>query len=300
MNSVLGTQSILNCSQGVIALAIASVLVSPAVHAGEKTSFSKSASVQSTLGITANQSYLADRHRGSEKQIQADLFNARQDIYGKELQKKFVQEYQDINRDYEMRLKYGLVLPFQSYEQANRNRDYGRFMLRTLLDYQLQENLKKAEKRSDEIRTFNKAQQTFQKIANNSTKFEFSPDFKFGTDADLPGQRGRAWMKSNLINANFDAVFGPGFQMNPMENANKSDSVVKDDSYRIKLSRELVWGLQAGMTYGFNTTRMNHTISKAITRNLSAEVASTRGLNSGLSGMPRSEESVRMNYGLSF
>jgi len=174
-------------------------------------------------------------------------------------------------------------------------------MLRNILSYQMTESLQKAEKRSDEVRTFNHAQQTVQKVVQHSSSFTMSDDFKFGTKTDLPNEKGKLWLKSALFNADLDAKFGRGFQMSPWNSNTSSSSATDDDRVRVSMNRDLgVFGLSGRTDYGFMTTRMNHAVSKQLSANLSAEVATTHGLDAGKSGMSKAEQSVRMTYGIRF
>lgn len=249
--------------------------------------------------LEPNQSFLRDTQVGlenSDAQLNAALNNR---FYGKGLAHRMEQEYFDLNRQYDMRARYGLASPFEQAEQAKRNSDFGRYMLRHSVSYQVTESLQKAEKTSSEVRTFRQAQQTIQSVVQHSSSFKVSNSFKFGTKTDLPAQRGKVWMNSDIVNANFDAQFGRGFSLNPIEKANQTP--LDGERMLVSLSRGLgVWDLQCSMTYGVQSTKMNHSITKQLAPNLSAEVATTRGMNPGKSGLSHSEESVRMSYGLKF
>ena len=247
-----------------------------------------------------NQSYLDEwTHSASEEMIEEALTNK---LYGKNLSRKMILQYEDMNRDYEFRKNYDLVSPYEQSVHEQRQRDFSRYLLRSVADYQFNENLKKAEKQSSEVRTFKKAHDTVQSVLKNNTNLEVSDNFKFGTKTDIPGQNGKVWMKSDYFDSDFDVIFGKSFSLNPMQQQNEENNKTKiDDRYRLSVAKDLGFsGLKTGANYGIDSTRMKNYIHKSITPNLSCEFSTIRGLNEGLSGISGSEETIQMSYGLSF
>ena len=49
-----------------------------------------------------------------------------------------------------------------------------------------------------------------------------------------------------------------------------------NDHYSIRANRPLVFGVQSGVTYGVETTKMSASMSRQVIKNLSAEVAQHR------------------------
>jgi hypothetical protein len=246
-----------------------------------------------------NQSFLANTQIGtnSNAELNASLENK---LYGTSLSNRLELEYQDLNRDFDMRERYGLNSSFAEADHQHKTSQFGRYVMRHAFSYQVTEGLKKAEKVSSEGRAIKRTHDTIQNIVQNSTKVEFSPEFKMGTKTDLPHQRGQLWVRSTFFDADLNAVAGKTFEFTPRAETSGSSATNSDRLY-LNMSRDLgVFGLQSAMSYGFETTRMNHSVSKLLLPNLSAELATTRGLNSGKAGMAKSEESVRMTYGLKF
>ena len=246
-----------------------------------------------------NQSFLSNTQIGAQGE-DGETRDIQNKIYGTSLTRKMTMEYQDLNRDYEMRMNYGLTNSFSQQDQYNRNSAFGRYVMRNVFTYQVDENLKKAEKSSEEGRTIKHTHDAIQNIVKNSTKFDLGQNFKFGTKTDLPSQRGQIWMHSDLFNADLNGVMGHAFSLSPQAETSSTSAVQADHLY-MNVSRDLgVLGLKSAMSYGFESTRMNHSVSKQVLPNLNAEVATTRGLDAGKSGMNKSEESLRMTYGLRF
>jgi hypothetical protein len=249
--------------------------------------------------VAPNQSYLANTRIGTEtdeaknKEIQGT-------IYGEKLSKKLSSEYQDLNRDYLMKQNYGLVGPGSQTLQDKKNSEFGKYILRNILNYQLDDGLHKAEKKSPEVRQMTSAARSLDKVAHASADFHLNDNLKFGTKTNLPMQRARIWMKSSLFDANLDGQVGSGVGVDPFQTSQLNDKL-GNDRVKLQVNRSLgFFGLEGQMNYGFNTTTLNHAVKKQISESLSCEVATTRGLDSGRSGMSKAEESVRMNYGFKF
>ena len=278
---------------GVMAGAIAA-LSAYSVSAGE----SARAHLKAQNKDIPNMTFLVDLKRGTAPESQA----INDKLLDTKTTNRIKQEYIDMNRDYDMRTKFHLLSSMEQQSYFDRNSGFTKYYLRNIMSFQVSEGWKKAEKHSDEIRTFRKTQASVQKVMENPVDVTVDEQTKFGTHTDLPGERGQVWLKSRLVDGTFDVILGPGFNINPMNQVQQQGDFTKEEHYRLSLNKDLgLWGLAARSSYAFDSTRINHAVSKSIVENLSAEVAYNRGIDPAKSGLSqKGEPVVRMMYGLSF
>lgn len=235
-----------------------------------------------------NDRYLANLGLGLESQ--SAVFNSK--IIDPSSATQLRRQYEQMMDEYELRRNQNLVAPYDDRSYFDRTVDFTRYILRHIFAYQMTENMKKAEKNSENIRTFQKVQAQVQAIANGSTSVQVSEQFRFGTQTNIPDQRGRLWMTSALVDGSVDVTTKEIDPLKPYD----------FERYSLSFSRPLpVFSLQSGLRYGGTTTNLTASLSRALTPNLSAAVASSQGMDRARTNLPpEGERSVSLNYGIAF
>lgn len=225
----------------------------------------------------------------------------RDDLFNPALARSLNQEYYDMTRDYDFREKYDQVDPWERQAMVDKNAKFSRYVIRHLVSYHITHSVDKAEKNSDEVRTFRKVQNTVQQVAQGTTSVAPSDNFKFGTKSDLPRQRMGFWMTSDVINGNADADYGHGGSFSPMDHQ-AMDPNYKAERYRFSVSRGLpIWSLKSAFTYGMTSKTVSTTVTKQLTKNLTWEFENRKVMTSDNPVLrEQGEQTVKVFYGLSF
>jgi hypothetical protein len=208
------------------------------------------------------------------------------------------QEYIDMNRDYEVRKFSGTETQRDRLDYVQRNSSFSKGIVRQIVDFQIESSLKKAEKSSEEGRTFKKVHDGVQNVVKGSMAVDFTPEIKFGTRTNLREQAAQFWSETPLAKISVDVDLAAEW----LRKSFLSDSSTRsDDRYRVNASRSIpVLDLNASVDYGLETTKMRSSVSRQIVKNLSAELAQTRGFDSQKSQNSKREETVTLNYGFRF
>lgn len=224
----------------------------------------------------------------------------RDELFNPALARTLSNEYREMVRDYDFREKYDQVSPWEKQAMVEKNGKFSRYVVRHLMSYHITHTAEKAEKNSEEVKTFRRVQNTVQQVTQGSTNMDVSDSFKFGTKSDLPRQRMSVWMKSDFVDGSADADYGRGGSVNPMDRENL-DPNYKAERYRFSLSRGLPWSMQSGFTYGMSSKTVSTTVSKRLTQNLTWEFENRRVMTSEDPILrTKGEQTVKVFYGLSF
>lgn len=210
-------------------------------------------------------------------------------------------ELEDMTRDYETREHYDLTTQQEKQNYYDRISGFTKYVLRVIFHFQFQEGIKKAEKNSEEVRTFRKSYEAAGQIVNGQTSVTSKDNkFKFGTKTNLPKQYGQVWMKSSYVNGSFDLNLGQAWSYDLWQQQATRNN--PDEVYKLSLSREIpMLGLDSGVSYGGSTTRMTASLGKQLTSNLRAEVYAMRPMDPARANLPaQGEEAVRFSYGITF
>ncbi|MFL5813072.1 MAG: hypothetical protein ACJ763_05800 [Bdellovibrionia bacterium] len=211
------------------------------------------------------------------------------------------QQYQDMNRDYELKQKYGLVDMNQEQNHGSDLSHFGKQAFAEVRKYQANreaKRLKKAVDREESLKAFMKPAAIVGAGAaiysGTPVNLEIDEDTRFRAVANGPSQTGQFSLLSNMGTTSLD------FDLNKPDpnKAYTADPRGQIERYRLSFSRGLpLWDLTSGVYYGGSTTSVGASISKSLMPHLTAVIDSVRPLQQG---RYFSEESLRFFYGLTF
>ncbi len=245
-----------------------------------------------------NASLLSNRKHGLDNKTLVDA------IWDEKQTNEVEQNFHDSNREYEMRSQYGLATQEEDRGFMNRMKSFGNWVMTSLFKRQVEKGLEDSQKNSSSVRGIVSAQKSLERVVKPSLSVGSTEQsqfqFKMGTKADIPGQKGSIWMRSDLVDGSVEVQVGNPWSFDP--SSLKSASEKDNESYRLSLSRGLpLWDLKTSLTYGGSTTIMTTAVSKELSENLRVQFANRRGANLGKSNLPGSGENVvELLYGLKF
>lgn len=248
--------------------------------------------------VPANHSFFNVQYLGPDVQARENFRNG---VLNPRTVLEIRQQYDDMTRDYRMRENYDLNNEIDHRSYMERVNGFTLYVLRHVFSYQLSEGMKKAEKNSEEVRTFSQVQRSVEKVAKGTVDLDVADHFKLGTRANFPRQEGQIWVSSSVVSGQVDMTFGQPWGYDPFTFSQMSDAE-PSESYRISLSRHIpLVNLSSGLSYGGSTTRMTASLSKQLSSHLTAVFAATRGLDTEKAGLVEGkEETLSLHYGISF
>jgi hypothetical protein len=261
-----------------------------------KKGFAKRSRKPVHLVTRPNQSFLRDQNYTLDK----EEAKVRDKIFEPKMFKQLGQEYQDMNRTYEMRENHHLNTQQDQRDYLKRASNFARYVMRKVFTFQFNEGMKKAEKNSDDVKTFNQVKSTVEKVARgDTTAVDSGPEFKFGTKADIPQQKGGLWMKSTIVDSDAEVAVGKPWGLDPFSFENL-DRKQKRELYRVSIGRDIpLIDARTGLAYGGTTNTVTGSVSKQLTQHLSTELSSTRDAGSW-SDTSKSDNVVKMLFGTRF
>jgi len=207
------------------------------------------------------------------------------------------QAYEDMNRNYELRHRYGLTSQLEEQNHVRNNSNFTKGVVRSVFNYQLDQNLKKAEKNSSEGAAVKQLHDNVQNVVNGSSDVAVTESFKMGAHTNLRDQQGAVFVESSVINLTVGANMSDKINTGGFLNSGGRP----EDHYTLLAGRTLpLLDLNTGVSYGVETTKMRTSFSRQITQNISAEFAQYRGLNRAKSQNQQREEILLINYGITF
>lgn len=231
-----------------------------------------------------------------------ETYELRDSMLGEKLGLRLRTEYEDMVRSHDLRAPYGVIDPVTEHGHQKRIQDFQSYVLRSMLSYQATEGMENAEKKSEGVRTFRKAQKKVNEVARQSLAVDVpEAETRFGSKADLPAQKARVWMQSPIVDGSVDWIFGPrAYTLDPIEAVQGVNDSDREERVRFSLTRDLPLDLKSGLTYGASTTRVTARLMRELTPGLQAELFSMRGVNSARANMDRPEQAFKLQYGLRF
>lgn len=210
------------------------------------------------------------------------------------------EQYENMIKEQETRAAHDQWSRSDEMGFMDRIKNFSQHVMRNIFDYQINEGLKKAEKRSDSVRTFSNLNKAIESVVHASVNVEVSDRFEFGTTTNLRDQSGKLWVKSDYFDGSFQINLGEAWKSN--ESAEEMLKKPTSEFYQVQVSRPLpLWNLSSSLAYGGSTTNLTATLSRPIAPNLRGEIASARGLDLNRSTVPGgSEERVALFYDLRF
>ena len=233
----------------------------------------------------------------SVNQVEEEAF---QDfIFERQMSSHMRQRYEDLYREFELQEKYDLVDADERRLQHQRNRDFGRFYLRSLFSFHVTEGIKRAEKNSEEMRTFKRVHDKVEHVMRQGVQLDISERFKVGSRADIPRQRARVWMISPVVNGAFEMAVGSAQAGDPTAKA--LDPSRRDERYRLSLTRQVpVLNLDSAVTYGSSSSSVTASLSKQFSNNLTCVLDRSQPMPSTRSELRVAEQSAKVVYRLEF
>jgi hypothetical protein len=211
------------------------------------------------------------------------------------------QQYQDMNRDFELKQKYGLVDMNQEQSHGNDVTHYGRQAFAEVRKYQTNREVKRLRKAVDRDETLRALMKPAAIVGAGAAFYSGTPvnvqlddDTKIRAIANGPSQTGQFSLLSSMGTTSLD------FDLNKPDpnKAYTADPRGQIERYRFSFSRGLpIWDLTSGFYYGGSTSSVGASLSKNLMPHLTAVVDSVRPLQQG---RYFSEESLRFFYGVTF
>lgn len=211
------------------------------------------------------------------------------------------QQYDDMNRDYDRRVQYGLADRTEVQNHGGDVSHFGKVAFAQVRHYQVNQEAKRLKSvvdREDSLKALLKPAAVVGAGAafygGTPVSVDLDDDTTFRAMANVPTQTGQVSLFSPAGTTSVD------FDMNrPDPNkAFTGDPRAQIEKYRFTFTRGLpLWDLTSGFTYGGTTTAMGASLSKNLMPHLTAVVDSVRPMQQG---RYYAEESLRFFYGLSF
>ena len=217
-------------------------------------------------------------------------------------QARMKQRYEDLMRDYERKKLYQQLDLADVEAEVERMSEFSGMYMRSVVAHQFSESLKKAEKNSEDVRTFRSVHESVGAIAKGSTSVQVVDEMKIGTRTDLPAKRGQVWMKTPLLNSALDVQLGRSGGFDPWSISGRESLAPQDERYVLSVSKDLpVLDVYSSFSYGVNSTRRKTALSKDLSRRVRLEVSDSRGSDPVRSGLPAAgEQKLQVEYGIQF
>jgi hypothetical protein len=211
------------------------------------------------------------------------------------------QQYQDMNRDYELKQKFGLVDRTQEQSHGDDVHHFGRVAFAEVRKYQTNQEAKRLKKVVDQDETL----KVFMKPAavvgagaaiygGTPVNLQIDEDTRMRAMANVPSQTAQFSLFSTLGTTSVDFDLNRPDPNRPYT-ANPRAQI---ERYRLTFSRGLpIWNLSSGLTYGGSTSTVGASLSKNLVPHLTAIVDTVRPMQPN---RYYSEESLRLFYGLQF
>lgn len=222
--------------------------------------------------------------------------------------KKFVemrQQYDDMNRDYDMRANYHLVDEWTERNHENQMTDFSRNVFNEVQHYQTSQNMKKLNQiaeNSPEFQAIKKPVGLAAGVAavysGQPIKIDVSRDTKITTMTNVPNQRAGLQLSTPLVNTQFDFIAtAPTLR----SSVDPTDPNGRDERYRLSFNRTLpIVNIGTGLTYASSSRTMIASLSKPLVNNVTCVFDSTLPLDPAESYVTNSEETVKLLYGFRF
>lgn len=202
------------------------------------------------------------------------------------LQRDVRERLEKMEQERETGERHHLLGQQQMLDWSQQNRALGRTFLRSLLSMQIRDSLKKAEKRSPEVRAAARVQEKVDWLATQGVTVAVDEQWSFGTRADFPRQTGRLWMNSPILNSTLD------FRVGGQETGLGASS---DEAVRLAVGRPLLWDIESGVVYGGSSRTVTTQLSRPLSANLTCSLE-----NRQVWADPKSEQTARVNYQVVF
>jgi hypothetical protein len=211
------------------------------------------------------------------------------------------QQYQDMNRDYELKRSYGLVDRAQEQSHGDDIHHFGKQAFSEVRHYQANQEarrLKKAVDQDDSLKALMKPAAVVGAGAaiysGTPVNLQLDDDTRLRAVANVPTQTGQFSLFSSVGTTSVDFDMNRPDPNRPFTGDPRSEI----ERYRFSFTRGLpLWDLSSGLSYGGTSTAVGASLSKSLMPHLTAVVDSVRPIQQG---RYFAEESLRFFYGLNF
>lgn len=242
--------------------------------------------------ITPNQSYLADQ----AKNLNIEAINQMQ-VLGNRQVLELRQQYQDLNRDYEMRRLYGLVDTKAETSHTDQMNGFSRTVIGQVRQNQVKqygEKLVHASQQNEALRTVAKPAAVAGTIVAVSSGMpvgiKLSDSSKLTTMTNVADRNGQIHLESPLMDARVEMRAAAPSVWDPTQ---------PGERFQLSLSRPLdFWDLRSGVTYGSSSTSLSASLVKPLSEHLTAVLDSIHPLSSDIALSP--EQRLTLLYGVRF
>lgn len=215
------------------------------------------------------------------------------------------QEFDDMNRDYELKSKYGLMDEASYEDQQNRMMGVRQDMINKVAAHETQLHKDDAEKAMDQNPGLKSAAAVGYGAAalysGRPFRVRVSDDTLLQASTSIRQRTAAMGVTSSIVNAGVSVNLMNPQTYDPMTPPTLDPSL-NGERYRVSVSRDVpILGITSQLAYGTTSNTVTASLSKSLTRNLTAVVDSVHSAPSGnMTGAPMSEESFRFLYGLTF
>ncbi len=244
-----------------------------------------------------NCSVLSDTHYINADNLLGDVLDRRNTL-------ELKQKYEDINRDYDMRHTYGLSSAFGVDDQNHMNQmgDLGHDAMQRAESYQ-------GEKAKTSVTTNPNMQPLMAPAAvvggaaalyrGSGVNVINQGDYKLRAKASLRNQTTGLELSSPVVHGSVDMTMTAPSNVDP-NSPPPLDPSARTERYRLSLSRNLPFDISSGFNYGTTTSTMSASLSRKLTKSLTAVVGASKTMDPTVESITPSEQSLRLMYGLNF
>ncbi|MDR3605781.1 MAG: hypothetical protein P4M08_00195 [Oligoflexia bacterium] len=213
------------------------------------------------------------------------------------------QQYDDLNRNYEIRRDYGLMAPnYDEQVHAGQISDLGHNAMQRFQTYEGEKVKKSAEANPDlqplmaPAAVMGGAMAVYRGTGVNLYR---DGDIKVRAKASFRNRTTGLELNSPLVHGSLDMTATAPSTLDPTV-ISPLDPAARAERYRLSLSRLLPFDFSSGLSYGTTTSTMSASLSRKLTNNLTAVVGAAKTMDPSLEAIAPSEQSLRFLYGLSF
>jgi hypothetical protein len=212
------------------------------------------------------------------------------------------QQYEDMNRDYEMRHVYGLTTYDLERAHAAQMSQFTQDIMNSVENNQLRqeqdritnsETVKSLEK-SDTVKALERPAIVVGVMGaayyGKPFGFDVAPETRVTGYSNLRGQAGGFGLVTRYGSTNFDLA------MQNMDTANS----LGQERYRLAVAGNLPWAFSTGFRYGTSTSTLTSSLSRPLSSHLVASFNDIRPLQAVDLGYVQPQWTLRCDYGITF
>lgn len=213
------------------------------------------------------------------------------------------QEYEDMNREYELKQSYDLIDAQSEEAQAGRVRDFSKRIWGEVRNHNLSRGTKEIEKilrlHEDLVKPLAIAVAIASLGTGAPVESRLGEETRFKAAANLPYQTGY-FQLSSVLGESSVTLAGKPDPSNAWMAPPPPSWIARDEKYRLTFSRPIpFWGLGSGIAYGGSSNSFSASLSKSLMPNLVATLSSVRPVDE-TSRVKSPEETLKLDYEIRF